>query len=213
MSARRHLVGLAFLLLAVGLFLLDQGTFYGPIALALWLYVMGYYVFRAQTSPHPLLLRLLLAFLVLLITFVASLLLWLYEDCERFDPSMKTSYGQSFRDFQLQFWLRVPFTYILAFMAAYALICDHKESVYVRQSIRCALYFWLGLILKNLYTAIAACEGGDRDADGQRDRITDHSELALMCANCSNTIAFLGAAQLYNANITFTSNIVTYNGY
>lgn len=192
----RQAVGLAFLLLTVALFLLEQGVFYGPIALALWVYVMGYYVFRAQTSPHPLVLRLLLAFLVLFFTLLASLLPWLYEDCDRFDPSMKTSYGQSFSDFYMQFWLRVPFSYILAFMAVYALICDHKDSVYVRQSIRCALYFWLGLILKNLYTAIAACEGSDRDQDGVRDRITEHSDLALMCANCSNTIAFLGDPRL-----------------
>ena len=75
---------------------------FGSFSLALWLYVLGLYVWRNQTHPFPFPVRLVVSATIFCSTVGVTLLPWLFyggkEGCSQFDPTMRTENGQNFED-------------------------------------------------------------------------------------------------------------------
>ena len=187
---------MAFALL-IGLFFSPfNGEYFGTLAVALWIYVMGYFVLKDQAYPFPLPMRLLCIFLILSSTILLTAVPWLFfgggEGCNDFDPEMPNENGQRLQDFLPQTIIRIVSFWILAVLAMYMCVADHPESTYIRQSVRCLLYFWLGTGVRCIDTFMSACLGGDRDNDGVRDRVFRINTIAMMSVAFGLATSFLG---------------------
>ena len=173
-SKCRVAVGMAFALFAVGLFLSPiRGEYFGSLGVALWIYVMGFYVLKDQAYPFALPTRLICAFLILLITLFLTCFPWLFfggkEACNNFDPVMKTETGTSFEEMWTFTIIRIVSSWLLAVLAMHMSAADHPESTYIRQSVRCVLFFWIGNAVRCIDATMRACIGSDHDKDGVRD--------------------------------------------
>eukprot|EP00438_Fugacium_kawagutii_P017776 Skav205859 [mRNA] locus=scaffold766:115813:119098:+ [translate_table: standard] len=193
----RWAVALAFAALPVGLYLGPlKGEYFGTLAVALWIYIMGYFVLKDQAYPFPLPIRLVCVFLILSSTILLTAVPWLFfgggEGCNDFDPEMPNENGQRLQDFLPQTIIRIVSFWILAVLAMYMSVADHPESTYIRQSVRCVLYFWLGTGVRCIDTFLSACLGGDRDSDGVRDTVFRVNTIALMSVAFNLATSFLG---------------------
>ncbi|CAE7493424.1 unnamed protein product [Symbiodinium natans] len=105
---------------------------------------------------------------------------------------MPNENGQRLQDFLPQTIIRIVSFWILAVLAMYMCVADHPESTYIRQSVRCLLYFWLGTGVRCIDTFMSACLGGDRDNDGVRDRVFRINTIAMMSVAFGLATSFLG---------------------
>jgi len=195
----RWAVGVAFAALPLALFLSPfKGEYFGNLAVALWIYVMGYFVLKDQAYPFALPIRFLCSFLILSSTTFLTLVPWIFfgggENCNDFDPEMEDENGQRLQDHRTQTIVRIAATWILAALGIYMSMADHPESTYIRQSVRCVLFFWLGTGVRCLDTFLGACLGGDRDNDGVRDMVFKNGVniVALMSVAFGLATSFLG---------------------
>lgn len=94
---------MAFAALPLALFLSPfKGEYFGSLAVALWIYVMGYFVLKDQAYPFALPIRFLCSFLILSSTTFLTLVPWIFfgggENCNDFDPEMEDENGQRLQD-------------------------------------------------------------------------------------------------------------------
>ena len=195
----RWAVGVAFAALPLALFLSPfKGEYFGSLAVALWIYIMGYFVLKDQAYPFALPIRFLCCFLILSSTTFLTLVPWIFfgggENCNDFDPEMEDENGQRLQDYRTRTIVRIAATWILAALGIYMSMADHPESTYVRQSVRCVLFFWLGAGVRCIDAFLGACLGGDRDNDGVRDMVFKNgvNVLALMSVAFGLATSFLG---------------------
>ena len=101
---RRWIVTITLGLVTLGLFISPRFATrqFGSFSLALWLYVLGLYVWRNQTHPFAFPVRLVVSATIFCSTVCVTLLPWLFyggkEGCSQFDPTMTTANGQNFED-------------------------------------------------------------------------------------------------------------------
>ena len=193
----RWAVGLAFAALPVALFFMPvQGNYFGTLAFALWIYIMGYFVLKDQAYPFALPVRLLCAFLIFSSTLFLTLVPWIFfgggKTCDDFDPEMANENGQRLEDFRAATIVRIVSTWVLSVLAIYMSVADHPESTYIRQSVRCVLYFWLSNGVRCIDAFLSACLGKDGDNDGVRDTVFRYNDLALMSVAFGLATSFLG---------------------
>ena len=166
-------------LAVLGLGLLFFHVTYSFAVFAMSLYVVGNLGLRTQSSPAPLKLRLLQAASIWLCTVVVTASPWLFlggmQGCREFDPKMKTSYGYVFDQFWTLLYFRHGLNWSMTLAATYLVLADHPPSTYIRDCLRCFLYFYGASIVATLATTWLACRGTDENEDGIRDSFFDES--------------------------------------
>ena len=172
------------------------GGYFASLAAALWFYIMGYWVLKDQAYPFALPMRLACVALIwsitLSVTMVPLLIYGGHDPCSEFDPSMMNELGQAFHDLWVVAIVRVVSTWVLAVLAVFLCAADHPASTYIRQSVRCVLYYWLATAVRCIDGFTMACTGEDRDQDGVRDDTLHTHPIPYMAAPFGTAASLLG---------------------
>ena len=108
-----------------------------------------------------------------LVTFIPWLFFGGRDECGSFDPTMKTQWGYDFEDWWTLLHFQMSVNWFMAIALSCLILADHPPSCYVRESIRCVVFMFLGMLAKNTRTALYCCLGSDEDEDGVRDMVPD----------------------------------------
>ena len=164
-------------LAVLGLVLLFFHVTYSFAVFAMSLYVACNLGLRTQSSPAPLKLRVFQAAAIWLCTSLVTASPWLFlggmQGCREFDPKMKTSYGYAFDQVWTLLYFRHGLNWSMTLAATYLVLADHPPSTYIRDCLRCFLYFYGASIVATLATTWVACRGTDENEDGIRDSMFD----------------------------------------
>ena len=174
--------------------ILTLAGYLASLAAALWIYIMGYFVLKDQAYPFALPIRFICILFVwcvtVSVTTIPPVIFGGFDSCSKFHPSIPDENGRSFHDLWTDAIVRVIVTSILAILAGFISLADHPESTYIRQSLRCVMFYWLAVRCIDGFTR--ACTGTDENNDGLRDNVMHRYPIAYQGSAFGVAVSFLG---------------------